>query len=200
MIDEPFRRWLARHAAGPVPLLHRLGVTPDMLTWLGFALALVAAALVASGGMVLGVLVWLLSRLADGYDGMLARHTKTATLYGGYLDLTLDMLAYSVMAFAFAFVMPADRLLWLAVLVGYVLAITTTLALSSLAERADRQLGGNRSIQFTPGLAEAGETSIVHVLLALMPAFSRYVLLLWVGLLFATVIQRTLLARRILRA
>jgi hypothetical protein len=94
--------------------------------------------------------------------------------------------------------MPADRLLWMLVVVGYVLAITTTLALSSLAERADRQLGGNRSLQFTPGLAEAGETTIVYGVIALLPAYSRVTLLVWIGLLAATAIQRTVLARRML--
>jgi phosphatidylglycerophosphate synthase len=161
--------------------------------------ALLAAGLVTSNARVVGVLVWLLSRLIDGYDGMLARHGNTTTLFGGYLDLTLDMFAYSAMACAFALIMPAERMLWLLVLMGYVLAITTTLALSSLAERADRQLGGNRSIQFTAGIAEAGETSVVYVLLALLPAHSRLILIVWVALLFATMIQRTVLARRILR-
>ncbi|MCZ8206369.1 CDP-alcohol phosphatidyltransferase family protein [Gemmatimonas sp.] len=199
MIDEPFRRWLARHAAAPVPVLHRLGVTPNALSWTGLLLALVATALVARGALMPGVVAWLVSRVADGYDGLLARYANTNSLFGGYLDLTLDMLAYSAMACAFAYVMPADRLLWLFVLTGYVLAVTTTLALSSLAERANRQIGGNRSIQFTAGLAEAGETTIVYVLLALMPSLSRWILMVWVGLLIATTVQRTLLARRILR-
>lgn len=200
MIDEPFRRWLARHAAAPVPLLHRLGVTPNALSWTGFMFALVATALVARGALVPGVLMWLVSRLVDGYDGMLARHTNATSLFGGYLDLTLDMLAYAAMACAFAYAMPSDRMLWLLVLTGYTLAITTTLALSSLAERADRQLGGNRSFQFTPGLAEAGETTIVYAMLAVVPSYSRVILLAWVVLLFATMLQRTRLAHRILRA
>ncbi len=199
MIDEPFRRWLARYAAAPVPLLHRLGVTANALSWTGLLLALGATALVARGTPVPGVILWLVSRLVDGYDGMLARHGNTSTLFGGYLDLTFDMFAYAAMACAFAYVMPADRMLWLLVLTGYILAITTTLALSSLAERADRQLGGNRSIQFTPGIAEAGETTMVYVMLALVPSYSRVVLLLWVVLLFATMLQRSLLAHRILR-
>lgn len=199
MIDEPFRRWLAHHAASPVPHLARLGITPNALTWTGLSLGLVAAALVSRGLFVAGIAVWLGSRILDGYDGMLARHLGRSSLYGGYLDITLDMLAYSVMAGAFAWAMPEDRLLWMAVLVGYVLAITTTLALSSLAERADRQLGGNRSLQFTAGLAEAGETNIVYTVIALLPSFSRITLFAWIALLAATAVQRTLSARRILQ-
>jgi hypothetical protein len=78
------------------------------------------------------------------------------------------------------------------------LAITTTLALSSLVEKADRQLGGNRSIQFTRALAEGGETTAVYVVIALAPSVSRYVLVVWITLLAITAIQRTALARRLL--
>lgn len=198
MIDEPFRQWLARHASAPVAPLARLGVTPNAVTWIGLALGVAAAALVATGRPVAGFALWLGSRVLDGYDGLLARHLGRSSLFGGYLDITADMAAYSAMACAFAWSMPADRLLWMLVLVGYVLAITTTLALSSLAERADRQLGGNRSLQFTAGLAEAGETNIVYGAIALLPAYSRITLLLWLGLLAATAVQRTLLARRML--
>jgi phosphatidylglycerophosphate synthase len=199
MIDEPFRRLLAARAHAPVAWLARRGVSPNGLSWSGLALATVASVLIARGALLGGLLVWLASRVLDGFDGLLARHTGRSSLYGGYLDITLDMLAYSVMAVGFAVVMPADRLMWALVLVGYILAITTTLALSSLAERADRHLGGNRSLQFTPGLAEAGETTLVYAAIALFPQHSRILLAGWIVLLAATAVQRTLLARRLLR-
>jgi phosphatidylglycerophosphate synthase len=200
MIDEPFRRWLARRAVTPVSMLARAGVTPNGLTWAGCALGLVAALLVARGAPHVGIGLWLVSRVLDGFDGLLARQTGGGSLYGGYLDITLDMVAYSAMALGFAFVMPEFRLRWALVLTGYILAITTTLALSSLAERADRQLGGNRSLQFTPGLAEAGETTIVYVALAMFPSLSRWIIDGWIVVLALTAIQRTWLARRLLRS
>jgi hypothetical protein len=60
-------------------------------------------------------------------------------------------------------------------------------------------LGGDRSIQFTRGLAEGGETTIVYVVIALAPSVSRYVLVVWIAMLAITVVQRTTLARRLLR-
>ena len=200
MLDEPFRQWMARRADGPVSLLARAGVTPNALTWAGFAIAVVSAFVIARGAPRIGIALWLVSRVLDGFDGLLARRSGQSTLYGGYLDIVLDMGAYSAVAIGFAWVMPTYRLQWTLVLVGYVLAITTTLALSSLAERADRQLGGNRSLQFTPGLAEAGETTIVYVALAMLPAVSEWILHGWIVLLALTAVQRTLLARRLLRS
>lgn len=178
--------------------LHRAGITANQVTVVAAVLGLTAAALVAVQLPAFGIALWLVSRLLDGYDGMLARLAASASLYGGYLDITLDMLAYSAMAIAFAIAMPADSVMWMVVLLGYVLAITTTLALSSLAERADRKLGGNRSIQFTRALAEGGETTAVYVVIALAPSVSRYVLVVWIALLAITAIQRTALARRLL--
>jgi len=199
MIDESFRQWLARSWSAPAVALHRAGITANQVTVVAAVLGLTAAALVAVQLTWLGIALWLASRLLDGYDGMVARLGASASLFGGYLDITLDMLAYSAMAIAYAVAIPADAVLWMLVLLGYVLAITTTLALSSLAEKADRQLGGNRSIQFTRALAEGGETTAVYVVIALAPSVSRYVLVVWITLLAVTAIQRTVLARRLLR-
>ncbi len=198
MIDEPFRQWLARRASAPAVALYRAGITANQITVVAAVLGLTAAALVAVQLTGLGIALWLVSRLLDGVDGMVARLSGQSSLFGGYLDITLDMLAYSAMAIAFAVAMPADVVLWMLVLLGYVLAITTTLALSSLAEKADRQLGGDRSIQFTRALAEGGETTAVYVVIALVPSVSRYVLVVWITLLAITALQRTTLARRLL--
>ena len=195
MIDEPFRQWLARRWGTPAVALYRAGITANQITIVAAVLGLTAAALVAVQLTGLGITLWLVSRLLDGFDGMVARLSGQSSLFGGYLDITLDMLAYSAMAIAFAIAMPADVVLWM---LGYVLAITTTLALSSLAEKADRQLGGDRSIQFTRALAEGGETTAVYVIIALAPSVSRYALVVWITLLAITAIQRTVLARRLL--
>lgn len=198
MIDDPFRQWLARSWSAPAVALHRAGITANQVTVVAAVLGVTAAALVAVQLTWFGISLWLVSRLLDGYDGMLARLAASSSLYGAYLDITLDMLAYTAMAIAFAIAMPADVLLWMLVLLGYVLAITTTLALSSLAEKANRQLGDDRSLQFTRALAEGGETTIVYVVIALAPSVSRYALVVWIALLAITVVQRTALARRLL--
>lgn len=198
MLDDPFRAWLGRTAAAPARWMQRAGWSPDAVTVMGFLVSGSAVWPIAVGSLRLGIALWLAGRILDGYDGLLARMSGRATLFGGFLDITLDMLAYSAMAVAFAIRMPEDHLLWMLVLSGYVLVITTTLALSSMLERADRQLGGDRSLQFTPGLAEGGETTIVYALIALVPQWSVWVLKGWLLLLAITVIDRLRLARRLL--
>lgn len=198
MLDELFRRGMQRTAAVPARWMHRLGVTPNMVTVAACVLGLAAAVLVAGGHGIAGITVWIASRVLDGYDGILARLSGRATLFGGFLDISLDMLAYSSMAVAFAVARPAHWTLWMVVLVGYVMAITTTLALSSLLERADRTLGGDRSLQFTPALAEGGETSIVYVAVAVWPDGAAGILWGWIALLVLTALARVRLARTLL--
>jgi phosphatidylglycerophosphate synthase len=197
MFDDNVRPHFDRVARPAARALARLGIGPAAVTWAGFTIALAGAALVASGRPFAGLGLWLASRVADGLDGVLARASGRQSPLGGYLDITLDMAAYSAMVLGFATAHPQHGLLWPAVLAGYVLAITTTLALAAAAERNDRTLAvGNRGVQFTRGLAEAGETSAVYVLWTVFPAAIGPVGWCWCALLAATAIQRSWLAWR----
>ena len=159
-----------------------------------------AAAAIAAGRPIVGTALWLLSRLCDAIDGALARDSGGGGDFGGFLDLTLDMLAYSMMAVAFASLHPEHGTVWLLILVGYVGCITTTAVLSSILERRRVAVAENdRSLQFTAGFAEAGEVTVVYLLVAFLPAWAGWVATGWVVLLFATVIQRIAIARRLLR-
>ena len=132
-------------------------------------------------------------------DGILARETHCVTPFGAYLDITLDMMAYSAMLAGFAWIHPEGGWVWSAILVGYLLVTTTTLALSSVLESEHAKLTRNdRSLQFTPGFAEAGETTVVYALFALLPSYVTPVGWVWVAVCAATVVQRTLLARKLL--
>lgn len=200
MFDERFRRFIAPGLGRPARALRAIGVTPNQVSVAGFLVAVGAAGAIASGRPVVGISLWLGSRLLDALDGAVAREGRAGSAFGGYLDVVLDMAAYSLMAVAYAAGQPEQRMLWLLVLTGYVLAITTTAVLSSLLERRQVAVpGNNRSVQFTPGFAEAGETSIVYVALALRPDWARWILVVWLVLLAATAVQRTLTARALLR-
>lgn len=198
MIDERFRAWLARAGQGPARWLAGFA-TPNQLTGAAFLFSLAAAWLVSRGLTLPGLALWLIGRILDGFDGLVARISGRTSWFGGYFDITADMAAYGGLALAFATAMPADRTLWMLVLQGYLLVITSTLALSSLLERAQRDVGGNRSIRFTTSLAEGGETTIVYALIAFWPAWSRPVLVAWCLILLLTVLQRSWVAWRLLR-
>lgn len=199
MFDDAFR---ARFQPAVTPLvawLARAGVTPNAITLTTFVVALVGAVTVATVDPRAGVVIWLISRVGDGLDGALARVTGLTSAFGGFLDITLDMTAYSTMVVAFAVVYPEYAMGWMTVLAGYVIVITTTLALSDAARAVGADLGAtDRTFQFTRGITEAGETNVVYAIWAFLPAVLPWAIWLWAAALLVTGAQRMILARRTL--
>jgi archaetidylinositol phosphate synthase len=99
LVLEKYRKdW--DHQLAPVALrLHRLGVTPNLLTAAALLFALVAA---LAFGLASADRPWLLlagaaavglNAVLDGLDGRLARLTNSATKRGDYLDHVVDRYA-----------------------------------------------------------------------------------------------------------
>lgn len=200
MLDEPFRARLVPVSRPAAEWLIRCGVTANQVTIAAFVLGVTAAVLVASGFPRTALAVWLTSRLADGLDGAVARAAGTSSAFGGFLDITLDMAAYVAMVIGFAVAHPASSQAWLWILAGYVLVIATTLALSDAAGAAARRVSGtNRTFQFTPGLAEAGETNVMYALWTVFPEHVPWLAWVWAAALLVTSAQRVYVASRVLR-
>ncbi len=93
--DQLFNHYFMRPLAGfVVALLSRTPVTPNQITILNLALALVACAMfvhdTSYAGGLYAVLVLELSYLLDCCDGMLARHKKLASKTGHLFDFFTD--------------------------------------------------------------------------------------------------------------
>lgn len=80
-----------------VPFLKRRHITPTTLTWIGFALSLGAATLIATGHLLPAGFAVLVSGFFDMLDGALARHTDQVTRFGAVLDSTLDRVSEAVL-------------------------------------------------------------------------------------------------------
>ena len=78
----------------PALALARIGVTPNMLTVTGTVLTVaVAVTTLPQGRFLPGVGLLALVVVADSFDGILARATGTSSVFGAFLDSTLDRLA-----------------------------------------------------------------------------------------------------------
>jgi len=80
-----------------VRLLVRTHITPTNLTWIGFSIALGAAALIATGHLFIAGFVVLVAGFFDMLDGALARRTNQVTHFGAILDSTLDRVSEAVL-------------------------------------------------------------------------------------------------------
>ncbi|MBT8494972.1 MAG: CDP-alcohol phosphatidyltransferase family protein [Deltaproteobacteria bacterium] len=196
MIDNYVRERLPGLASPLIAVYRRLGLSPNTITLLGFALAMVATVLVANRQFGLALGVWLGSRVFDGTDGILARETDTATPFGAYLDIVFDMAAYSTFVIGLAAAFPELVHLWLVVLLLYVLGITSALALGAQEAATATAPRDNRGLRLGAGLAEAGETSVYYALCLLWPTRIEPLTWGWIAILAVTVVSRSALAWR----
>lgn len=67
-----------------------IGVNPNLLTFIGFAINLVAASLFASGYFRQAGAAIILAAVFDLTDGPVARITQRVTPFGGFLDSVMD--------------------------------------------------------------------------------------------------------------
>jgi phosphatidylglycerophosphate synthase len=182
---EPVLSRLARR-------LVALKVTANQLTLAGFAIGLLAAALIAQGAYKAGLLLLLLSRLCDGLDGAVARQTQP-TDRGGFLDITLDFIFYAAVVLAFALADPAaNALAAAALLAGFMGTGSSFLAFAVMAAKrqVSKPMTGGKSFYFLGGLTEGTETLGFFVAMCLWPA--QFALLAWVfaGLCVLTTLSR----------
>jgi len=192
------------------PVLDRLagalaarGASADALTLVGLVLALAAATALSQRLWLVATVLWLVSRLADGLDGPLARRSGGGTDLGGFRDVVADFLAYGAWVVALGVALPGARVACLALLLAYYVNGTAFLALSSIAERRRQRVADDgRSLQFVGGLAEGTETITVHALLALLalgaPGTVVPLLWVWTAVVAVTVAQRVAHATRVL--
>lgn len=75
----------------PIALaMGRLGLTPDMLTLIGFAITVTGAGLVALERFTIGGIVVFIGGAFDMFDGTLARATGKVSRLGAFMDSVFD--------------------------------------------------------------------------------------------------------------
>ncbi len=199
MLDGAFRPWLEKRLEPLAWLWKLLGWSPQVYTGLGLLSALIASFLLAFGHQYWALALWLLGRLFDGLDGIVARQLGQASQWGAYLDILADMSAYGCFLLGFAVWKPEYSLLWLALAVSYTACITGVLAFTSIQKTEEADLKSQkRKLFLSPGLAEAGETSVAYSVFILFPQSLPYALWVWLSIVLYTTIMRAIEVARAL--
>ncbi|MDA8218012.1 MAG: CDP-alcohol phosphatidyltransferase family protein [Dehalococcoidales bacterium] len=90
----------ARRGVLPIAaVLVRLGLTPNMVTVIGFLLNVGVGLILAFGYQLAGGILVILVGLFDTLDGAVARVSNRVTIFGGFLDSTLDRYSEAVIFF-----------------------------------------------------------------------------------------------------
>ncbi|MFD0732396.1 phosphatidylinositol phosphate synthase [Planotetraspora mira] len=171
--------------------LARLGISPDAITLVG-TLGVVASALFffPRGQLFLGTVVITVFVFADALDGVLARMTGKGSVWGAFLDSTLDRLADASVfsGLILYFVLKDDPEI---VLAGVALFCLVAGALVSYAKARAEGLGMTANV----GIAERTERLVVALVAAGLSGLGvPYILAIGLWLLAAasafTVVQR----------
>jgi CDP-diacylglycerol---glycerol-3-phosphate 3-phosphatidyltransferase len=186
-----FRKALAAYVAQPlVSILAKTPISPNMVTWTGFLIVLVASVLACLGHPFAAGWVMLFSGCFDFIDGALARSTNRVTKFGGILDSTLDRISEAAMLLGimgYYLSRPAIFQSWIVMLAG--IAIVASFMVSYIRSRAE---AANLDCQV--GISTRPERVIVLGLGMLLSPISHYFLVVALGLIALlstiTVVQR----------
>lgn len=178
-------RWRSGVDRGTQPVgsaLHRTGITANQLTATGLVIAVGAAAAIASGHLVWGVVGLVAAALPDLLDGPLAKAAGTSGPRGAFFDSVSDRFTDAVVLGGVAWYLDSSRGAHAALLAFAVMAASSLVSY----QRAKAESLG---FEARGGLMERAERIIV---LCVGLAFPVLVVALWVmlaGSLF-TAVQR----------
>ena len=192
LIDPALNRtgaWMARR-----------GVTANQVTITGALCGVLAGVAIGLGYPLAGLGFILASRLLDGLDGAIARGSQP-TDFGGYLDIVCDYVFYLAVPLGFGFAAPQNLPYALVLVAAFTLTAVSFLAYATLAAKrgAETEAHGRKSFFYSTGVAEGAETILAFVLMCLLPRWFPAIAVLFAGLCVLTVIQRSIIARRVFR-
>lgn len=192
---ERFREAWARVMAVPAGGLLRLGVSPDVVTWVGtLGVVLGAVICLPQGWLWQGALIIALFAFSDMIDGQMARMAERSSAWGAFLDSSLDRLADGALFAAVALYFGlADRPWWAAVTLWVLVFGQLTSYVKARAEAVGYQVSG--------GVAARADRMLIILLGLLLSGFGvPWVLEVAVGLLAVlcsvTVVQRMISVRQ----
>ncbi|WP_051118451.1 CDP-alcohol phosphatidyltransferase family protein [Vibrio campbellii] len=152
-------------------LIDKCGVTANQTTLFGFALGCFALPVLIAEQYTLALAFILLNRICDGLDGALAR-IQGITDAGGFLDISLDFLFYSLIPFGFVLANPEQNAVAGAFLIfSFIGTGSSFLAFAIMAGKRgiDNPVYKHKSLYYMSGLTEGTETIGCFVLFCLFP-------------------------------
>jgi phosphatidylglycerophosphate synthase len=202
MLDAMVRPWIDPPLRAAARGLVAAGVEAHIVTLVGAAFGIAAAAMIAVGQPLWGLVFIALSRVADGLDGPVARAAGGASDFGGYLDTVADFVFYAAIPLGFGIADPANAVPAMVLLASFLLSGSSFLAFATLAAKRglSTEARGRKSFYYAGGLAEGTETIAAFTLACLVPSWFTVIAYVFAALCLITAIGRTMQARDIFRA
>ncbi len=150
---------------------NKFGITANQATLFGFAVGCLALPALITEHYLIALLFIGLNRLCDGLDGALAR-IQGITDSGGFLDISLDFLFYSLIPFGFVLANPEQNAIAGTFLIfSFVGTGSSFLAFAVMAGKRgiDNPVYQHKSLYYMSGLTEGTETIATFIAFCVFP-------------------------------
>jgi CDP-diacylglycerol--glycerol-3-phosphate 3-phosphatidyltransferase len=190
------RKVIAGNVTEPIiKVIAKTPLTPNAITLIGFAITVIAGALVYTEHLLAGGIVLAVSGIFDMLDGALARMTNRVSKFGAILDSTLDRISEAIILIGLLAVFVRGGQFAECMIIGFAL-------LGSLLTSYTRARMEGLGIECKAGLFTRPERVIVTALGLLLSGIDNALLIALVIVTFFswyTVIERMVYARRNLK-
>ncbi len=197
MFDTPLRKVKDRVGA---PLARSLSrVSPITVSLIGLVIALLAAWSAYRQIYFAAFALWILNRVLDGLDGLLARMHNKQSDFGGYVDILTDFVAYAALPIGLVAGSPSnEHYLALAfLLASFYINTASWMYLAAILEKRSMHGDDTQTTIIMPaGIIGGFETIIAFGVFTLFPAYLTILYIIFATLVFITIIQRLIWAKR----
>ncbi len=197
MLDKALRKIIAKPTNRIGAFLAGLGISANIVSFFGLFVGLAASISVAAGWFLLALFLIIISRIADGLDGAVARATKSSD-FGGYLDIVADFFFYGAIVLGFIINNPGtNSIIGAILLLSFYVNGASFLGYAILAQKYEIEEKEKRSFYFSEGLIEGSETIFFFIIICIWPDIFVPFAAIFALLCFITAIMRVVHARKI---
>ena len=192
MLDRYAIKIIRRPINTTAKLVYKTGIKADQVTLFGFILGLMSFPALALQEYNIALMFIILNRVLDAIDGAVAR-IQGITDSGGFLDITLDFLFYSLVPFGFVVADPnANAVAGAFLIFAFIGTGSSFLAFAIMASKQniENPIYKHKSLYYMGGLTEGTETILCFILLCLFPASFTTIAYIFATLCWITTVSR----------
>ncbi|GAA0861517.1 Inner membrane protein YnjF [uncultured Clostridium sp.] len=193
MLDTHGRKYVDPIINSGASFLLKLKLTANNVTIIALLIGILTSVFIYFDMNIIAVLTLWISGYLDAVDGAIARKTNTTSLFGTLMDITFDRIVETCMILVLALKYVDARMSFIILLICIIISMTIFLTVGALVEKK-----GIKSFYYQAGVAERSEGFIMFSLIILLPKYILFFTNIFSFIIFITIIQRIVEAKKLL--
>lgn len=193
MLDTHGRKYVDPFINKGASFFSKLNLSANNVTVIALLIGIATSIFIYFDMKIIAVIMLWLSGYLDAVDGAIARTTKTTSMFGTLMDITFDRVVETSMVLAIGLKYADARINLIVLLIMIIISMTIFLTVGALAEKQ-----GMKSFYYQAGVAERSEGFLLFTLMILFPSQLILFTNIFSLIIFITIIQRIVEAKKIL--